>query len=90
MCIRDRYSIGLRKDILKKKGTIGFNTVTPFTKYRNFESNIKGDNFVSTSSFQIPFSSFGINFSYQWGKMNFNAQPKKRGVKNDDLKDRCV
>ena len=81
------YSIGLRKDILKKKGTIGFNTVTPFTKYRNFESNIKGDNFVSTSSFQIPFSSFGINFSYQWGKMNFNAQPKKRGVKNDDLKD---
>jgi outer membrane receptor protein involved in Fe transport len=80
------YSIGLKKEILKKKGTIGFNTVTPFTKYRSFKSNIEGDNFKQVSNFQIPFSSFGINFSYQWGKMNFNAQPKKRGVKNDDLK----
>lgn len=80
------YSIGLKKDILNKKGTIGFNTVTPFTKYRAFKSNIEGDNFKQVSNFQVPFASFGINFSYQWGKLNFNAQPKKRGVKNDDLK----
>ncbi|MEO5581195.1 MAG: TonB-dependent receptor, partial [Saprospiraceae bacterium] len=80
------YSIGLKKEILNKKGTVGFNTVTPFTKYRAFKSNIEGDNFKQVSNFQIPFASFGINFSYQWGKMNFNAQPKKRGVKNDDLK----
>ncbi|MEP7321466.1 MAG: TonB-dependent receptor [Saprospiraceae bacterium] len=80
------YSIGLKKEILNKKGTVGFNTVTPFTKYRSFKSNIEGDNFKQVSNFQIPFASFGINFSYQWGKMNFNAQPKKRGVKNDDLK----
>ena len=80
------YSIGLKKDILNKKGTVGFNTVTPFTKYRAFKSNIEGDNFKQVSNFQIPFASFGISFSYQWGKLNFNAQPKKRGVKNDDLK----
>lgn len=81
------YSVGLKKEILKKKGTIGFNTVTPFQRYRSFKSSIKGDNFISTSDFKVPFASFGINFSYTWGKMNFNAQPKKRGVKNDDLKD---
>ncbi len=81
------YSVGLKKDILKKKGTIGFTTVTPFTKFRSFKSNIKGDDFIQTSEFKVPFASFGINFSYSWGKMNFNAQPKKRGVKNDDLKD---
>ncbi len=80
------YSLGLKKDILKKKGTIGFTTVTPFTKFRSFKSSIEGDNFKQVSDFKIPFASFGINFSYQWGKMNFNAQPKKRGVKNDDLK----
>ncbi len=81
------YSIGLKKDILKKKGTVGFNTVTPFTQFRSFKSNIQGDNFTQVSDFKIPFASFGINFSYQWGKMNFNAQQKKRGVKNDDLKE---
>lgn len=80
------YSIGLKKEILKKKGTLGFNTVTPFNRYRAFKSSIQGDNFIQESNFKIPFASFGVNFSYQWGKMNFNAPQKKRGVKNDDLK----
>ncbi|MBK6390961.1 MAG: TonB-dependent receptor [Saprospiraceae bacterium] len=80
------YSMGLKKEILKKKGTLGFSTTTPFTKYRAFKSEIEGDNFKQVSNFKIPFASFGVSFSYQWGKMNFNAQPKKRGVKNDDLK----
>jgi len=78
--------MGLKKEILKKKGTLGFSTTTPFTKYRAFKSEIEGDNFKQVSNFKIPFASFGVSFSYQWGKMNFNAQPKKRGVKNDDLK----
>ncbi|MBK7605781.1 MAG: outer membrane beta-barrel protein [Saprospiraceae bacterium] len=77
---------GVKKEFLKKKGTLGFSTTTPFTKYRAFKSEIEGDNFKQVSNFKIPFASFGVSFSYQWGKMHFNAQPKKRGVKNDDLK----
>ena len=83
------WQLSLNKEILKKKGKIGLNVVDPFNERKNFKSNFTGDNsLVQTSSFSIPFRSVGLNFSWQFGKMNFNPQQqrKKRGVNNDDLK----
>lgn len=82
------WVIGVKQEVLKKRGTVGVNITQPFKDYKDFESNINSGPLTQRSSFSVPFRSFGLNFAYNFGKMNFGAQPprKKRGVSNDDLK----
>jgi len=80
---------GVRKDIMKKKGSIGVNTLSPFKNAINFDQNIVGNHLVQTSHTAFPFRSVGLTFSYNFGKVTFKQdnpmQPKKTGL-NDDLK----
>lgn len=83
------WVLSLNKEILKKKGKIGINVIDPFNERKNFKSAINAGSLVQNSNFSMPFRSVGVNFSWQFGKMNFNPQQqqrKKRGVNNDDLK----
>ncbi|MEJ6979609.1 outer membrane beta-barrel family protein [Pedobacter sp. P351] len=83
------WQFSLNKEVLKKKGKIGINVVDPFNERKNFKSSFVGGNgLTQNSNFSIPFRSVGVNFSWQFGKMNFTPQQpkKKRGVNNDDLK----
>jgi hypothetical protein len=77
---------GLKKEILKKKGSIGLTFVDPFNERKNFKSNLTGANFTQKTNFSIPFRSFGANFSWRFGKLKASAPAKKKGVTNDDLK----
>jgi hypothetical protein len=81
------WNLGFKKEILKKKGSIGINMIDPFNENKNFRSAVNGQNFRQTSNVSVPFRSIGVNFSWSFGKINFQSQPKKkRGVNNDDLK----
>jgi outer membrane receptor protein involved in Fe transport len=81
------FGVGVRKQFLQKKASIGLNAIQPFNTYKDFNSNISSPGFTQTSKFQYPFRSFGITFSYSFGKLSFsNPQQKKKGVNNDDLK----
>jgi hypothetical protein len=85
------WIIGLKKEFWDKKASLGVNTFDPFTENKEFNQNIKGNGFTQSSNTLFPFRSFGISFSYRFGKVKFAdpsdpTQQKKKGVNNDDLK----
>jgi len=79
------YGFGVRKQFNQKKMSIGLNVVQPFANDKHFDSQISSPGFTQTTTNVTPFRSFGITFSYSFGKMSFSP-PKKQGINNDDLK----
>ncbi|GEM_PF-2997428 len=72
---------------MKKKATIGVNVFNVFARDLHIETRNETSTFLQSTNIYYPIRSFGLNFSYNFGKMNFNAQPrKKKSIKNDDLK----
>lgn len=81
------YAFGVKKQFMNKKASIGFNTVQPFAVNKAFNQNISSPGFTQISKTQFPFQSFGLTFSYSFGKISFkapNPTQKKKGVNNDD------
>jgi hypothetical protein len=81
--------MGFKKQFDKKKYSLGVNVIQPFSNYKDFNSNITSKGLTQVSRFQYPFRSFGLTFSYNFGKLNFkpqNPMEKKKGINNDDLK----
>jgi len=71
--------LGVRKQIMKKKASIGLNTLEPFNKYKYFDSNFSSPGFTQSSRFGFPFRSVGITFSYSFGKLKFTNPTQKKG-----------
>ncbi len=80
------YGGAVKKEILKKKGTVGLNVFNVFSRDLHIESTNETASFLQSTNIYYPIRSFGVNFSYSFGKMNFNQQPKKKKINNDDLK----
>jgi outer membrane receptor protein involved in Fe transport len=81
------FGIGAKKQFMQKRLALGINAIEPFKEYKSFNSNLQSPGFKQTSSFQMPFRSYGLTFSYTFGKLTFsNPNEKKKGVNNDDLK----
>lgn len=78
------FGVGVRQQLMKKKASIGINVLQPFNKYKDFNSELASPGFVQNSTFQFPFRSVGINFSYSFGKTTFTADKNK--INNDDIK----
>ncbi|MBD1383840.1 TonB-dependent receptor [Mucilaginibacter rigui] len=81
------YAFGVKKQFMNKKASIGFNTVQPFAVNKAFNQNISSPGFTQISKTQFPFQSFGLTFSYSFGKISFkapNPTQKKKGINNDD------
>ena len=68
------YSFAVRKQIWKKKGSIAFTAVNPFSEYLNQVTVLHGPGFEVTSVRKIPFRSFGLNFTWKFGKLEFKKQ----------------
>ena len=78
-------NIGVKKNILKNKGSIGFVVVNLFKDKWDFTNSINTPYLVQYRNLSTPFRSFNLNFSYKIG--NFKMKnPEQRGVSNDDLK----
>jgi len=75
---------GVRKQFLKKKASIGINTLEPFTEYKHFDTHTVSQGLNQNSTFAFPFRSVGLTFSYSFGKTKFTADKNK--INNDDMK----
>ncbi|OKS84743.1 hypothetical protein RG47T_0176 [Mucilaginibacter polytrichastri] len=80
------FGFGVKKDIIAKKFTLGLNALSPFQKYLILDSKINGNGFNQSQKISYPIRSFGISFTYNFGKITYGAQNQKKGVNNDDLK----
>lgn len=76
------YGMGLRKEF--KDWSIGITLIEPFNADKYFKSNVETDAFKQSTSFGLPFRSFGVNFRYKFGNVDFKERKSK--VKNLDLK----
>jgi outer membrane receptor protein involved in Fe transport len=79
-------SLGINKEILNKRGKIGLTIIDPFNETKQFVSELEGTTFYQRTNFNLPFRSFGINFSYTFGKLDFKAKQRSSKIKNSDLK----
>ncbi|MEM6524740.1 MAG: TonB-dependent receptor [Bacteroidota bacterium] len=79
------FSMGIRKQIWEKRGSIGIRIVEPFFPNKSFGSELSGDTFFQESEVLIPFRSFGINFSYKFGKLDFKQRQRRSKIRNDDV-----
>jgi ferric enterobactin receptor len=81
------YSIGLRKDMWKKKGGITIGVDNPFNKYLDLKSEFKSTSFSYNADNKFLGWGLRIGLDYRFGKMEFGGNQKKRkGNLNDDLK----
>lgn len=85
------YGASFKKDILNKKGSIGINTLNPFTRDLHIKTvnnsvttlGNKVSTLYQSTNIYYPLRSFGVNFSYSFGKLKFT---EKKKIKNDDVK----
>jgi outer membrane receptor protein involved in Fe transport len=80
------YNFAARKKFWNKKASIAFTTTNPFNFYVDQATEVKGSNFTLNSLRRVPFQSFGLNFTYKFGKLEFkkdkdeNKEPNQPDV----------
>lgn len=70
------YTIAVRKQFWHKKGSLGLTATNPFGKYVNQTTQLTGTDFTLTSYRNIPYRSFGISFTWKFGKLEFKEKEK--------------
>ena len=85
------FGIGFKKQFMQKKMALGVIAIDPFNKYKSFDTNLQSPGFSQTSSFQLPFRSFGLTFSYSFGKLKFsNPQQNKNDIDQEKQGDQGI
>ena len=64
------------KQFLKKKASFALTANNFLDKYINMKTELSGTNFAISNYRQMPFRSFGFNFTYKFGKMEFKNEQK--------------
>lgn len=67
------YSLAIRKKLFHDKASIAFTANNPFNEYVILKTNLTGEDFTLVSTRKIAFQSFGLNLTYKFGKMKFEA-----------------
>lgn len=77
------YSIAMRHQLFKGKGSVGFVAVNAFGKYFTQRTSQEAVGFTASTKLQIPYRSFGINFLYKFGKLKINKPKEAENLLNN-------
>jgi ferric enterobactin receptor len=72
------YSLAARKQFWKKKASIALTMTNPFGEYVLQATALAGTNFTLDGLRQIPYRSFGLNFTYKFGKLEFKKDKEEQ------------
>ena len=65
------YTMAVRKQFKNSKGSVGLVAVNPFNKYIEQKTLQEAKGFTTNIFQQLPYWSFGISFTYKFGKLKF-------------------
>ncbi len=74
------YTFAFRKMFWNKNASFGFTATNPFNKYVKQLTTISTENSVSDNMRRIPLRSFGVSFTYKFGKLEFNKKKEENNV----------
>jgi len=74
------YTFAFRKLFLNKNASFGFTATNAFSKYVKQSSTTTTENSIASNVRQVPLRSFGVSFTYKFGKLQFS----KRREENDN------
>ncbi len=78
------YSFAFRKLLFNKKGSLAFTTTNPFNEYVDQATNVNGVNFSMVADKKIPYRSFGLSFSYKFGKMEYKDKKPEKELNQEE------
>ncbi|MFI5133216.1 MAG: TonB-dependent receptor domain-containing protein [Chitinophagales bacterium] len=81
------YSFALRKQFANKKASIALTASNPFSEYVKQRTVVFGPNFTINSLRQVPFRSFGINFTWKFGKLEFKKDKEENSDNNNTMQE---
>lgn len=71
------YNFAIRKDLFNGKGSIAVTATNPFNYYINQTTNLTGYDFTVVNTRELPYQSFGFNFNYRFGKLEFKNEKQQ-------------
>jgi ferric enterobactin receptor len=81
------YSVAIRQMLHHNKASIAFTTTNPFNKYVDQPTNISGPGFTIAADRKLPYRSFGLSFTYKFGKME-GKEKKEEKNEEDEARER--
>ncbi len=71
------YNFAFRKLFWNKNASFGFTTVNPFSQYVKQVTTITATDYSSSSLRLMPLRSFGVSFTYKFGKLEFSKNKEE-------------
>ncbi|HVZ25998.1 MAG TPA: outer membrane beta-barrel protein, partial [Sediminibacterium sp.] len=72
------YTLAVRKFFMNKKASLGITATNPFSQYIKQQTTVLNAGYYAENLRWVPYQSFGISFSYKFGKLEFKK------VKDED------
>ncbi|MBS1567560.1 MAG: outer membrane beta-barrel protein, partial [Bacteroidetes bacterium] len=75
------YTFAFRKQFWHKKGSLGLTATNPFSNYVPQTTSVRDVGLLLYSTRRIPYRSFGISFTWRFGKLEFKKEQEQHESK---------